>query len=105
MSHFTFLQTEWPDVYDAAARAETAVHPDPRTSCFYARRALELLVHWVYKHDSGLCLPYQDNLGALIHEPTFKNAAGEAVFAKVRLVTKLGNNAVHSARAVSYFEA
>ncbi|MDY3560231.1 DEAD/DEAH box helicase family protein [Gemmata sp. JC673] len=105
MSHFAFLQPEWPDVYDAATRAESAVHPDPRTACFYARRALELLVHWVYKHDSAVVLPYQDNLGALVHEPTFKNAAGDAVFNKAKLVTKLGNNAVHSQRAVSEYEA
>ena len=74
MSHFTFLQAEWPDVYDAATRAEAAVHSDPRTSCFYARRALELLMYWIYKHDSGVVLPYQDNLGALVHEQIFKNA-------------------------------
>ncbi|MDB5308094.1 MAG: Type restriction-modification system, restriction subunit [Gemmataceae bacterium] len=104
-SHFAFLQPEWPDVFDAAVRAESAVHPDPRTSCFYARRALELLVHWVYKHDSTLRLPYQDNLSALIHEPTFKAAAGEAVFAKARIITRLGNGAVHSPRPVHQFDA
>ena len=32
-----------------------------------------------YKHDAALRLPYQDNLSALIHEPSFKQAAGEAV--------------------------
>ncbi len=105
MSQFAFLQAEWSDVYDAAALAEAAVHPDPRTACFYARRALELLVHWVYKHDSAVVLPYQDNLGALVHEPTFRNAAGQAVFNKAKLVTKLGNNAVHSQRAVAADEA
>jgi type I restriction enzyme R subunit len=51
------------------------VHSDPRTACFYARRALELAVAWIYRHDSSLRLPYQDNLSALIHEPTFKAAA------------------------------
>ena len=55
---------------------------DPRTSCFYARRATELIVNWIYKADSTLRLPYQDNLGALLHEPTFKQAVGEAVFNK-----------------------
>ena len=105
MSQFTFLQAEWPDVFDAATKAEAAVHPDPRTSCFYARRALELLVHWVYKHDATVVLPYHDNLGALVHEPTFKSAAGPAVFNKAKLVAKLGNNAVHSLRAVSTDEA
>jgi type I restriction enzyme R subunit len=48
MSHFCFLQREWPDVFEAAGKAEAAVHPDPRTACFYARRALELLVAWMY---------------------------------------------------------
>lgn len=44
MSNFAFLQSEWPAVYEAARKAETAAHPDPRTACFYARRALELAV-------------------------------------------------------------
>ncbi len=65
MSQFAFLQREWTAVFDAAARAEAAVHADPRTACFYARRALELAVGWAYKHDASLRLPYQDNLSAL----------------------------------------
>ena len=100
MSQFAFLQREWPAVFDAAARAEAAVHADPRTACFYARRALELAVRWAYKHDAALKLPYQDNLSALIHEPSFKQAAGEAVFSKARVINTLGNRAVHSHRAV-----
>ncbi|MCW5661664.1 MAG: DEAD/DEAH box helicase family protein [Burkholderiaceae bacterium] len=100
MSQFAFLQAEWGTVFEAATRAEAAVHADPRTACFYARRALELSVAWAYKHDPALKLPYQDNLSALIHEPSFKHTAGEAVFAKARVVTTLGNNAVHSHRLV-----
>src|SRR5574338_1460632 len=99
VSQFAFLQHEWVAVFDAAARAETAVHADPRTACFYARRALELAVSWAYKHDASLKLPYQDNLSALIHEPTFKQTAGEAVFSKARVIVTLGNRAVHSHRA------
>ncbi|HEX2081394.1 MAG TPA: DEAD/DEAH box helicase family protein [Longimicrobium sp.] len=105
MSNFAFLAAEWPQVHEAAARAEAAVHPDPRTACFYARRALELAVHWAYRHDSGLRVPYQDNLSALIHEPTFKQAAGEAVFTKARVIVKLGNEAVHSPRPVRQYDA
>ena len=100
MSHFAFLHHEWPAVFEAAGRAEGAVHTDPRTACFYARRALELAVAWVYKHDAALRLPYQDNLSALIHEPTFKQAAGEAVFSKARVINTLGNRAVHGHRAI-----
>src|SRR3989441_7800378 len=99
-SHFGFLQREWPDVYEAAVRSEVAVHAAPRTACFYARRALELAVAWTYKHDAALKLPYLDNLSALIHEPTFKVAAGEAVFSKARVINTLGNRAVHGHRAI-----
>ncbi len=105
MSHFGFLQLEWPDVHEAATKAETVANPEPRTACFYARRALELLVSWLYKHDAALCLPYQDNLSALIHEPTFKKAVGDAVFNKARLITRLGNTAVHSHRSVLPYDA
>src|SRR5512141_2857253 len=100
MTHFAFLQREWPDVFEAAAKAEASVHPDPRTACFYARRTLELALAWAYKHDPSLRLPYQDNLSALIHDPSFKQAAGEAVFSKARVINTLDNRAVHSHRAV-----
>jgi type I restriction enzyme R subunit len=100
MSQFAFLRHEWPAVFDAAARAESAVNFDPRTACFYARRALELAVSWAYKHDAALRLPYQDNLSALIHEPSFKQTVGEAVFNKARVINTLGNRAVHGHRAI-----
>ena len=95
-SNFTFLGREWPDVHEAAARAEELAHSDPRTACFQARRALELLVNWAYRADRSLRLPYQDQLSALVHEPTFKLATGPAVFNKARLIITLGNSAVHS---------
>jgi type I restriction enzyme, R subunit len=100
VSQFAFLEREWSAVFDAAAKAEAAVNSDPRTACFYARRALELSVAWAYKYDSTLKLPYQDNLSALIHEPSFKQAAGEAVFSKARVINTLGNRAVHGHRGI-----
>jgi type I restriction enzyme R subunit len=100
VSQFVFLQREWPAVFEASSRAEGAVYTDPRTACFYARRALELTVAWAYKYDAALKLPYQDNLSALIHEPSIKQVAGEAVFSKTRVITTLGNRAVHSHRPV-----
>lgn len=73
---------------------------DPRTACFYARRALELAVAWAYKHDATLKPPYQDNLSALIHDPSFREAAGEAVFGKARVINTLDHRAVHGHRAI-----
>ena len=105
MSQFTFLQAEFPAVYESANKAFSAVYPDPRTACFYARRALELTVNWLYQYDNSLELPYHDNLSALIHEPTFKTLVGEAVFNKTRVIIKLGNQAVHSAKPVPVNDA
>ncbi|MDD2765814.1 MAG: DEAD/DEAH box helicase family protein [Opitutaceae bacterium] len=105
MSQFGFLHPEWPDIYSAAARAETQALADPRASAFYARRTLELVMAWLYKADARLNLPYQDNLNALIHEPSFRTVAGQAVFAKARYLKDVGNKAVHSEKPFSETEA
>ena len=105
MSNFAFLKAEWPDLHDAASKAESSAYPDARTACFYARRGLELAVAWLYKHDSTLKLPYQDHLSALVHEPTFRRAVGPAIFAKIKVVKDLGNLAVHSHKPVRQFDA
>jgi type I restriction enzyme, R subunit len=96
VNQFAFLERDWPVVFEAAARAEAAAHSDPRAACFYARRTLELAVAWAYKHDAALSLPYQDNLSALVYEPTFRSVAGDPIFNKARVITALGNRAVHS---------
>jgi type I restriction enzyme R subunit len=105
MSNFDFLITEWKNIFASASKAESFAISDPRKSCFYARRALELAVVWAYKFDQTLKLPYQDNISALIHEPTFKQTAGEAVFSKAKVIVTLGNRAVHSHRAIPQSDA
>jgi hypothetical protein len=104
-SNFVALVAEWPDAHEAATRAEALAHADARTACFHARRALELIVRWLYRCEAKLRLPYQDNLSALIHEPTFKEVAGEAVFNKARVIVTLGNRAVHSHRLIPTSDA
>ncbi len=47
MSNFTFLQSDWPDLYETAREAEQNVNSTPRTYCFYARRSLERAVKWL----------------------------------------------------------
>ena len=100
MSNFAFLQSEWSLLFEAANKAEAMVNTDARASCFYARRGLELAVAWLYTYDKTIKLPYQDHLSALIHEPTFRKAVGDAVFTKTKLIKDLGNMAVHSTRKV-----
>src|SRR6266436_467330 len=105
MSNFDFLRAEWPDIFESATKAESLAISDARTCCFYARRALELAVLWLYQHDGALHLPYQDTLSALLYEPSFKNTVGAAIHAKARIVKDLGNRAVHTSKLVSPYDA
>ena len=105
MSNFHFLAAEWPEVLEPATKAEGLAYSDPRAACFYIRRALELAVAWLYKHDAALRLPYQDSLNALIHEPSFRQSVGSAVFTKAKLIKDLGNYAVHSHKPVRQYDA
>ncbi|HZQ17456.1 MAG TPA: DEAD/DEAH box helicase family protein [Terriglobales bacterium] len=100
-TNFSFLQSEWPSLFADAQKTESSVIPDPRTACFYARRTLEQIVEWLYKSDPSLKLPYQDNLSALIHEPTFKDTVGQKVFIKAKLIKDLGNLAAHSPKPLN----
>ena len=105
MSQFAFLDAEWPAVREAAARAESLAMGDPRGACFYARRALELAIRWLYEHDKSLKLPYDDGLNALLFEPSFRNGVGPARFAKARLIKDIGNQAVHSNKPIRQYDA
>ena len=64
MSNFDFLRAEWPELFGEAERDAFA---DPRISCFYARRTLELAVAWLYDADVTLRAPYKDDLSARQH--------------------------------------
>ncbi len=106
MSNFAFLHLpEWAFLLESATKAEELANTDARASCFYARRTLEIAVAWLYKHDTSLRLPYQDNLSALIHEPSFRQTVGDALFTKARLIKDLGNMAVHSAKKMAPADA
>ena len=101
MSNFTFLQTEWPEIYHSARRVEEYVQSDPRSACFHARRALELAVLWLYTHDEKFQYPYDDKLAALLHEPSFRDNVPPAIYTKAQLLRKMGNIAVHSRKHIS----
>ncbi|MFB6805887.1 DEAD/DEAH box helicase family protein [Streptomyces sp. NPDC056387] len=98
--NFTFLRAEWPALYDEAIRAERLIHHDPRAACFYARRAIEITARWMYDKDSSLSEPYKKDLAAMLHEPSFRQLVGPTVNAKMDLIRRQGNNAVHKAAPV-----
>ena len=108
-SNFSFLQDQWPALFAEAGRAEQAALTDPRTSCFYARRTLELAVGWLFQAEGGrggkLQMPYKPDLSAFLFEPSFKILVGPALHAKMDVIRKQGNNAVHSARPITTQDA
>ncbi|MCC1498120.1 DEAD/DEAH box helicase family protein [Alcanivorax sp. 1008] len=100
MTNFAFLPNDFKELSQAATLAEGHILGDPRAACFHARFALEAAVHWLYRHDASLRMPYDNKLGALLHEPTFMNLLPEAVFQKARVIQKVGNIAVHQTRPI-----
>jgi len=101
MSNFAFLAAEFPAVHEAAVEAERQAGVSPTAAAFFAGKAVEVAVKWAFRSDPALKLPYQDNIAALLHEPTFRRAAGDAVFAKARYINSLRNRAVHEEKTIS----
>jgi type I restriction enzyme R subunit len=104
-SNFDFLHSRYPTLFEHAAHAESLVYAAPRASCFYARFTLEQAVQWLYENDPYLQLPYDNTLGALIHEPTFQDNLKPGLFQKVRAIQKMGNTAVHAATLITEKDA
>ena len=94
-SNFDFVANGWPHIAEEARRAEHYTNGDPRSSIFYARRTIELVVHWLYDADATLRMPYKDDLASRLHEPTFKQLVGPGILTKMNLIRIQGNTAVH----------
>jgi type I restriction enzyme R subunit len=105
MSNFAFLAAEFPTVHEAAMEAERQAGVSPTAAAFFAGKTVEVAVKWAFKNDPGLKLPYQDNIAALLHEPTFRRAAGDAVYSKARYINTLRNRAVHEEKKISAGDA
>ncbi|MBX7222717.1 MAG: DEAD/DEAH box helicase family protein [Blastocatellia bacterium] len=105
MTNFSFLQKEWPDLYEAATKAEALAFADARAGCFYARRTLELAVerlHWVEFRRN---LTKDDNLSSMIWDLEARNCFPAGISPKLKLIRKNGNDAAHSKRVISQFDA
>ena len=104
-SNFDFLRAQYPQMFDHASQAESLAYSAPRASCFYTRFTLEQAVHWLYANDPYLQLPYDNNLGALIHEQTFQDNLKPGLFPKIRAIHKIGNIAVHDSTSITEKDA
>lgn len=100
MGNFSFLKADWPDIHQDCAKAESYMASDPRSACFYARRAVELLVRHLYELIQ-LPTPYKSDLAALINDAQFKATVGSGIQHRLNLLRRMGNTAVHDKRPVS----
>ena len=99
-SNFTFLKTAWPDLAVEAIKAERNAAADPRGACFYARRAVELALHWLYDVDATLSRPYKDDLSAMLFEPSFQTAVDQRIRTKLDFIRREGNRAAHDRKPI-----
>lgn len=85
------------EIQTRAKNAERNIKTDPRIAGFYARNALELMVETVFDIDNWMTRPRHDvALMSLIHDKGFKQNLTTNLFPKLKLVIRLGNEAVHS---------
>lgn len=105
MTNFAFLPSQFRTIAESATRAEGYINSDPRTACFHSRFALEALVHWLYRHERSLHMPYDNKLSALLHEPSFQNLVPQVLFHKAKLIKNIGNDAVHNPRPIHQKDA
>ncbi|PAU38499.1 restriction endonuclease subunit R [Vibrio coralliilyticus] len=89
--------TRCTEIQTRAQNAERNIKTDPRIAGFYARNALELMVETVFDIDNWIARPRHDaTLMSLIHDKGFKQNLTTNLFPKLKLVIKVGNEAVHS---------
>ncbi|MBX7432545.1 DEAD/DEAH box helicase family protein [Mycobacterium sp. Y57] len=100
MGNFDFLEAvAWREIYSDCARAESYATSDPRSACFYSRRSVEQLVDFLYDI-LGLPLPYKPDLAAKVNDTGFQSKVGMGIVAKLNLIRKLGNFAVHDTKQI-----
>src|SRR5947207_2403411 len=103
-SNFDFLRQEFPAIAEPASQMEKLALADARASCFYGRRTLELIIKWLYNHDSSLKWPYSSKLGALLAEPSLMRVVAPEIRTKLSYIQTIGNKAVHSRSPIHQYD-
>ncbi|MGV1003003.1 DEAD/DEAH box helicase family protein [Empedobacter falsenii] len=94
-TNFTFLQTEFPELYTEMVEAEKFTFTAPRHAAVLCRIVLEKTLFWLYKNDEDLELPYDTKLATLLHSDSFKQIIKPSMFMELDIVRKYGNEAAH----------
>jgi len=102
LSNFSFIQQEFPDLYQDAVEAEALVLISPKASAILCRSAIEVAIRWLYDNDPDLEKPWDNNLNALIHTHTFRKLIDPDMFREIDLIRRVGNTAAHGKRITQH---
>lgn len=97
MSNFSFLKDEFQILANDSIKAESNVINEPEVSAFYARKALEKSINFIYKIEDELDekLPNELSTFELITNPTFTDILPSELIDELHFIRKLGNSASH----------
>jgi type I restriction enzyme R subunit len=107
MANFDFLKGKqnFKAFTEACLDAEKSIAASPALCALGCRKSAELAVKWLYSVDKSMTLPFNDNLSALIYNPSFMDTVDQKIISKLKFIIKLGNFAAHTNKNVSYREA
>ena len=90
---------------EPAAAAEQIYQIDPAACVLNCRRAMEFAVKWMYSVDSGLVMPYQDNLVSLMSTDEFRDIVDDNLLRRMDYIRKTGNAAAHGGKKITKEQA
>lgn len=106
MSNFSFLQEEWPEIFELAQEAEMQASRFAKSSALMCRAALEQMIKWMYDHDGDLQLPESPTLETMMYHPSFKAVVHiDSLIKDITVIRKQGNAVAHKNKLVSLAEA
>lgn len=97
MSNFSFLKDEFAILASDCIKSESNVLDDPEVSAFYARKALEKSIKFIYEIDEDLDEKLLNELSTfeLITHPTFADILPVELINELHVIRKIGNSASH----------
>lgn len=107
ITNFDYLKndSQFSTFANVAISAEKIILIDPEASILNSRRAMEFAIKWMYSVDSGLEMPYQDNLQSLMNTEEFRQMIGPDLWKRMDYIRRSGNNAAHSNKKMGRDEA
>ena len=107
ITNFDYLKNDpqFSTFANVAISAEKIILIDPEASILNSRRAMEFAIKWMYSVDSGLEMPYQDNLQSLMNTEEFRQMIGPDLWKRMNYIRRSGNNAAHSNKKLGRDEA